>query len=54
MAVDREEEDFPGLNKRHGFFRAIERNQHARDSFHWQQEEQKEACQSWVMIVAGM
>ena len=44
--VDRDmrEERFPGLNKRHGFFKAIERNQLARDSYHWQQEGQREAC----------
>lgn len=35
-------EDFPGLNKRHGFFRAIERNQLIRDAYHREQEEKKE------------
>ena len=64
--ADRDEEDvveysFPGLNKRHGFFHVIERNQLARDSYHWQQEQKKEAssihywrarlvvCRSWII-----
>jgi hypothetical protein len=35
------EESFPGLNKRHGFFRIIEKNQSDRDSYHWQHEDYK-------------
>lgn len=31
-------ENFPGLNKRHGFFKAIERNQRDRDLYHQQTE----------------
>lgn len=30
---------FPGLNKTHGFFHLIKRNQVDRDSYHQQQEE---------------
>lgn len=36
------EEDFPGLNKRHGFFRAIERNQRDRDDYHHKMERKKQ------------
>ena len=38
MAVDQEDQ-FPGLNKRHGFFKVIEKNQTARGDFHRKQEE---------------
>lgn len=34
-----DEKSFPGLNKSHGFFSLIERNQKARDSYHQEQEE---------------
>lgn len=33
---------FPGLNKAHGFFSLIERNQRDRDTYHQEQEEWKE------------
>lgn len=33
------EQNYPGLNKRHGFFRAIERNQVDRDVYHRNQSE---------------
>lgn len=33
---------FPGLNKSHGFFDLIKRNQQDRDSYHQQQEECKQ------------
>ena len=36
-----EQERFPGLNKRHGFFKAIERNQVSRDDYHWSEEGRK-------------
>ena len=36
------EERYLGLDKRHGFFRAIERNQLSRDSYHREEEERKE------------
>ena len=36
-----EEANFPGLNKRHGFFKAIERNQRARDHYHQEWEVSK-------------
>ena len=39
--LEEEQEKFPGLNKRHGFFRAIERNQVSRDDYHWSEEERK-------------
>lgn len=41
MAAEESEngaENFPGLNKRHGFFKAIERNQRDRDLYHQQTE----------------
>lgn len=38
------ESPFPGLNKSHGFFHLIERNQRDRESYHHQQEEMKEVC----------
>ena len=41
MATEESEngaENFPGLNKRHGFFKAIERNQRDRDLYHQQAE----------------
>ena len=42
MARDEsEQEKFPGLNKRHGFFKAIERNQVSRDDYHWSEEGRK-------------
>ena len=34
--------DFPGLNKGHGFYKVIEKNQSERDSYHWEQKELKE------------
>jgi hypothetical protein len=34
-------ESFPGLNKAHGFFKAIERNQRDRDLYHKQTEVHK-------------
>ena len=39
MAEAEEDEQFPGLNKRHGFFKVIEKNQTARGEFHQKQEE---------------
>lgn len=33
-----EDSDFPGLNKKHGFFKVIERNQKDRDDYHHKQE----------------
>ena len=33
------EESFPGLNKAHGFFSLIQRNQRDRDAYHQQREE---------------
>lgn len=33
---------FPGLNKAHGFFSMIERNQKDRDSYHQEMEEWKQ------------
>lgn len=39
MAEDgNDSESFPGLNKTHGFFKAIERNQRDRDSYHHRTE----------------
>ena len=35
---DNNSESFPGLNKTHGFFKAIERNQRDRDLYHKQTE----------------
>ena len=37
-----DDKSFPGLNKSHGFFNLIERNQKARDSYHQEQEERKQ------------
>lgn len=37
-----EKSTFPGLNKAHGFFHLIKRNQKDRDSYHQQQEERRE------------
>ena len=37
-AEDNNPESFPGLNKTHGFFKAIERNQRDRDLYHKQIE----------------
>ena len=42
---DMEEDDkfpFPGLNKAHGFFSLIERNQRDRDCYHQEREEWKQ------------
>ena len=44
---DSDDDNFPGLNKRHGFFRVIERNQMSRDEYHkkhelWREEKKKE------------
>ena len=36
------ERSFPGLNKAHGFFSMIERNQRDRDTYHQEREEWKE------------
>lgn len=36
--IDSNPESFPGLNKTHGFFKAIERNQRDRDLYHKQTE----------------
>lgn len=41
------DENFPGLNKAHGFFRVIERNQVSRDQYHkkhelWKEEKKRE------------
>ncbi len=33
------DETFPGLNKAHGFFSLIQRNQKARDTYHQEKEE---------------
>ncbi|XP_064385135.1 UPF0561 protein C2orf68 homolog [Halichondria panicea] len=38
-----EDSDFPGLNKKHGFFKVIERNQKDRDDYHHKQEPIKQA-----------
>lgn len=37
-----EKSSFPGLNKSHGFFHLIKRNQRDRDSYHQEQEEWKQ------------
>ncbi len=42
-----QDEYFPGLNKKHGFFRVIERNQVSRDEYHkkhelWKEEKKNE------------
>lgn len=42
QAVDEEQSNFPGINKRHGFFKAIERNQRDRDHYHQEWEEWRE------------
>jgi len=36
------EEAFPGLNKAHGFFNMIKRNQRDRDNYHQEREEWKQ------------
>lgn len=35
-------DNFPGLDKGHGFFKVIKKNQSERDNYHWEQEEVKE------------
>lgn len=46
------EQRYPGLDKRHGFFRVINKNQVSRDEYHWNQQERqqrrKETLQSEV------
>lgn len=37
-----EKSPFPGLNKAHGFFNLIKRNQKDRDSYHQEQEQWKQ------------
>lgn len=42
-----DDENFPGLNKRHGFYKVIQRNQVSRDDYHkknelWREEKKKE------------
>ena len=39
---DHQQEPFPGLNKAHGFFSLIERNQRERDTYHQKMEERKQ------------
>ena len=38
LVIMSEDSDFPGLNKKHGFFKVIERNQKDRDDYHHKQE----------------
>lgn len=40
--VSDEKSAFPGLNKAHGFFHLIKRNQTDRDSYHREQEDWKQ------------
>lgn len=55
---DGDEKSFPGLNKAHGFFNLIERNQKDRDSYHQEQEERKEVGakkpQNWWLLKPDM
>ena len=51
------EEPFPGLNKAHGFFNLIERNQRDRDNYHqereeWRQVRGREVLGRWVAIIS--
>ncbi len=41
-----EKSSFPGLNKSHGFFNLIERNQRDRESYHQEQEERKQVSET--------
>lgn len=44
-----EQEQFPGLNKAHGFFNLIKRNQRDRDSYHQEVEEMRQVWQGRTM-----
>ena len=44
-------ESFPGLNKAHGFFKAIERNQRDRDLYHKQTEVHNKARSITVQVL---
>ena len=37
------DERFPGINKAHGFFEMVKRNQLERDQYHWAEEQRREA-----------
>lgn len=39
---EQQSESFPGLNKAHGFFSMIEKNQRSRDTYHQKMEEWKQ------------
>ncbi len=39
---EQRDEQFPGLNKAHGFFYMIKKNQRDRDSYHQEREEWKQ------------
>lgn len=50
-------EYFPGLNKKHGFYRVIERNQESRDEYHkahelWKEEKRKEQDAEVIFIIS--
>ena len=50
-AEDSNAESFPGLNKAHGFFKAIERNQRDRDLYHKQTEVHNNARSITVQVL---